>query len=46
MNYKEAFAVNDVAFNKLTKNSQSENSKYELNNFDFYEPKLVEDFYL
>ncbi|MCF7561612.1 hypothetical protein L3X39_13275 [Sabulilitoribacter multivorans] len=46
MNYKEAFAVNEVAFNKLSEDNQSENSKYQLNNFDFYEPKLIEDFYL
>jgi hypothetical protein len=46
MNYKETFAVNVVAFNKLIEDGQSENSKYQLNNFDFYEPKLIKDFYL
>ena len=46
MNYKEAFAVNEISFNKLTENEVIISHKYQLNNFDHYEPKLVEDFYL
>jgi hypothetical protein len=46
MNYKEAFAVNEISFNKLTQDQTNSSHKYQLNNFDHYEPKLVEDFYL
>lgn len=46
MNYKEAFAIHDVPFNKTTEDSTSKSSKFQLNNFNFFEPKLIEDFYL
>ena len=46
MNYKEAFAIDEIFFKDLTDIDKDEKSKYQLNNFNFYEPKLVGDFYL
>jgi hypothetical protein len=46
MNYKEAFAIDEIFFKDLTDIDKDKKSKYQLNNFNFYEPKLVEGFYL
>ncbi|MFG6685259.1 hypothetical protein ACGK9U_01655 [Mariniflexile sp. HNIBRBA6329] len=46
MNYKEAFVINDIHYNKLKEDEKNTNSNFDLNNFDYYEPKLIEDFYL
>jgi hypothetical protein len=46
MNYKEAFAIDEIFFKDLTDIDKVEKSKYQLNNFNFYEPKLVDGFYL
>jgi hypothetical protein len=46
MNYKKAFAIDEIFFKDLTDIDKDEKSKYQLNNFNFYEPKLVDGFYL
>lgn len=46
MNYKEVFAINEIPYNQLKEQGQLQNSIFELNNYCFYEPKLVDDFYL
>jgi hypothetical protein len=46
MNYKEAFAVDEIYYSERKKDSSYEATKFELNNFDYYKPKLVDDFYL
>jgi len=43
MNYTDAFAIDSVAYNKR-ENTNIES--YKLNNFDYYKPKLIDDFYL
>lgn len=46
MNYKDGFAIDELPYNQLKKENHLQASKYQLNNFSFYEPKLVHDFYL
>src|SRR5690606_25061918 len=46
MNYKEAFAVDEIYYSERKKDSSYEATKFELKNFDYYKPKLVDDFYL
>ncbi|MBR9847627.1 MAG: hypothetical protein GYB35_16685 [Algicola sp.] len=45
MNYKEIFAINNTHFNKLNNNNFNSELKFHLNNFDYYEPELIDDFY-
>lgn len=44
MNYNDAFAINGISFKNV--DSDKVGSQYQLNNYDYYEPKLVHDFYL
>ncbi|WP_040281509.1 hypothetical protein [Psychroserpens damuponensis] len=46
MNYKEIFAINKTHFNKLKVEEVNKGLKYELDNFDYHEPELIDDFYL
>ena len=46
MNYKEAFAIDSKTFENRKEDKSSEKHKFTLNNFDYYQPKLVDDFYL
>lgn len=46
MNYKEAFAVDNIYFNKGKNNTTQILEEFQLNNFDYYFPKLDSDFYL
>jgi hypothetical protein len=46
MNYKEAFAIDEIFFKDLTDIDKDEKHKFQLYNFNYYEPKLVDDFYL
>ncbi|TYB78117.1 hypothetical protein ES676_02590 [Bizionia saleffrena] len=46
MKYKDAFAVNDKHYCETKINSNCETPIYQLHNFDYYEPKLIDDFYL
>jgi hypothetical protein len=43
MNYTDALVIDSFAYNKR-ENTNIES--YKLNNFDYYEPKLIDDFYL
>lgn len=45
MNFKETFVINDVEHNKSDGNKSSLFS-FILNNYDYYQPKLPQDFYL
>ena len=46
MNYKDAFAVDSIHFTQRKEECTKIKSEYLLNNFDYYEPKLIDDFYL
>lgn len=46
MNYKEVFNIDSVPFDEKQDSIEEENAKYQLSNFNFYEPKLDNDFYL
>jgi hypothetical protein len=46
MDYNDAFAIDDDHFNKRSEDHDSDESKYQLNNYDYYKPNLVHDFYL
>lgn len=46
MNYKEAFAIDSKTYKQRKEDKSSEKPKFLLNNFNYYEPKLVNDFYL
>jgi hypothetical protein len=46
MNYEKAFAIDDLHFRKRKDLISEKNSEFELNNFDYYKPKLIKDFYL
>nr|WP_321221983.1 hypothetical protein [uncultured Psychroserpens sp.] len=46
MNYKEIFAINNTPYNKLKKDKVNKGSKYQLDNYDYHEPELIDDFYL
>ncbi|WP_040247459.1 hypothetical protein [Psychroserpens mesophilus] len=43
MNYKDVFVVNKIHYNK---SQEDVDLNYQLNNYDYLEPKLVDDFYL
>ncbi|WP_178990447.1 hypothetical protein [Winogradskyella schleiferi] len=45
MNFKDTFAINEVEYNKLNDNTSSSHT-FILNNYDYYQPKLPQDFYL
>ncbi|MEH6538261.1 MAG: hypothetical protein V7719_17825 [Psychroserpens sp.] len=46
MNYKNVFAIDNTHYNQLNEEKVKKESKYQLNNYDYYEPKLIDDFYL
>lgn len=46
MDYNDAFAIDSIYFNKENREYDSNESIYQLNNYDYYKPKLVSDFYL
>lgn len=46
MNYNEIFVVNKVFFKELKENEKIDKNKFELDNYDYYKPKLEDDFYL
>lgn len=46
MLYKDAFAMDNIQYNKRHKVEEKEEIKHQLCNFDYYEPKLIGDFYL
>jgi len=46
MNYNDAFAVDDVHYIKRKNELSYQSPKFQLNNYDYYQPKLVDDFYL
>lgn len=46
MNYKEAFDIDGKTFKDRKEDKSSDKPKFQLNNFSYYEPKLVDDFYL
>lgn len=43
MNYKDVFVINKIHYNK---SQEDVDLNYQLNNYDYLEPKLVDDFYL
>ena len=46
MNYKDAFAIDDTFYKDRQKDNSYELPLFQLKNFDYFEPKLVQDFYL
>ncbi|WP_157805260.1 hypothetical protein [Confluentibacter citreus] len=46
MMYKDAFAIDTVHYIDRKAENNNNSEKYKLKNFDYYAPKLVEDFYL
>ncbi|MCG8182765.1 hypothetical protein [Tenacibaculum piscium] len=46
MKYKDAFAIDSKTFKQRKEDNSPNNSKFLLNNFNYYEPKLINDFYL
>lgn len=46
MTYKDAFAIDSVHYNKRDKDTDKDEAKHQLCNYGYYEPKLIEDFYL
>ncbi|WP_299101984.1 hypothetical protein [uncultured Winogradskyella sp.] len=46
MNYKDVFAIDSIAYNKRETKRNKDEAIYQLNNYNYYEPKLDDDFYL
>lgn len=46
MNYKDAFSIDEVQYKERRKTIADNGAKYLLYNYDYYQPKLVPDFYL
>jgi hypothetical protein len=46
MKYKEAFVINETPYNMLSEEEKKSDLNFELDNFEYYEPKLIGDFYL
>tara|TARA_R110000850_G_scaffold98964_1_gene205182 strand:- start:460 stop:1257 length:798 start_codon:yes stop_codon:yes gene_type:complete len=44
--YKDAFAIDKNSFKDIKEESEYYTNPFLLNNYDYYEPKLIEDFYI
>ncbi|MBP94064.1 MAG: hypothetical protein CMC55_08105 [Flavobacteriaceae bacterium] len=44
--YKDAFAIDKNSFKDVKEESEYYTNPFLLNNYDYYEPKLIEDFYI
>lgn len=46
MNYKDAFAIDDISFKQREKKNTKKNNQFLLNNYEEYDAKLMNEFYL